>query len=364
MRKIHGALTKELSLHTTIKTVASDPGYKINSFRELVEHVANLAHKNKDHLLFYRGQKADYLNKAGSSTFYPTIYRGDPLTKPELEYRFDLLESASKMLCHQFKSRKLDGYEELVRKKYVQWSILQHYGVTGTPLSDVTQSLRVACSFAHLGNKSDNAFIYVFGLPYYTNRISINSEHDLVNMRLLSITPPSALRPYFQEGFLIGTEDITTEYLTKNELDLNQRIIAKFEIPSTKRFWGDGFDGIPESALYPDGDELKIICDRIKEDLTTALVGSGGIGRFLKEWNKIEALVISRSKEYIENTFSLRNAIVVLMKYEENHYSAYKEFDSLRRFRNKLVHTPDSISDTELRNQLEILNRLKNTIVL
>ena len=53
-----------------------------------------------------------------------------------------------------------------------------------------------------MDSKFNSAFVYVFGLPYYHNRISIDSEHDLVNIRLLSIMPPEALRAYFQEGFL------------------------------------------------------------------------------------------------------------------------------------------------------------------
>jgi len=60
--------------------------------------------------------------------------------------------------------------------------------------------LRVACSFATMDNENEFAYIFVFGLPYFTNRITINSEHDIINIRLLSICPPTALRPYFQEG--------------------------------------------------------------------------------------------------------------------------------------------------------------------
>lgn len=79
-------------------------------------------------------------------------------------------------------------------------------------------------------------------MPYYINRISYNSEQDLVNIRLLSISPPKALRPYFQEGFLVGTEDITYNYGNdKDELDLNNRLIAKFKIPNNTEFWGSEF---------------------------------------------------------------------------------------------------------------------------
>ena len=357
MRQIIGKLTKELYKHTTPKTVGKDPGFKISKFRNLVEHVAKLSHKNKDFLLFYRGQGSDYQNKAGVSTFYPTIYRGDYLTQQEINYRFDMLYSASKMLAEEFKKRKIEGHIELARKRYIQWSILQHYEVTGTPLSDVTQSLRVACSFALMNNKEETAFVYVFGLPYISNRISINSEHDLVNIRLLSITPPSALRPYFQEGYLVGTEDITNEYDSKSELDLNQRLIAKFEIENSKKFWSDGFDKIPENALYPEKDSIKLLCEEIKENLEPQ-VEDGDLGSFLKQWSEIENFILQRAKEYKRNIFSFRKALFVLMDKEPSTTSLLNEIDYLRNFRNSLVHKPTSISKNELTKNTNSLESL------
>ena len=267
MRQIFGQLTKELYDHTTIKTVGIDDGYPVKTFRALVEQVAKLSFSNKDYLLFYRGQHSDFRNKANKSTFYPTIYRGNHLSKKKLETRFDTLKRASKVLAESFKTHKIEGHYELRRKKYIQWSILQHYEVTETPLIDLTQSLRVACSFAQLNNQNKNAFIYVFGMPYLMNRISINSEHDLVNIRLLSITPPTALRPYFQEGYLVGTDDITSSYYRKRELDLNNRLIAKFEIPNTDEFWGEFFNKIPQDALYPKHDQIEEICRQVKKEL-------------------------------------------------------------------------------------------------
>ena len=112
------------------------------------------------------------------------------------------------------------------RRKYVQWSILQHYEVCATPLLDLTHSLLVACSFAFLSGASE-PLVLVFGLPFFTNRISINSEHDLVNVRLLSICPPEALRPYFQEGYLAGTDGVLAEFDSKTELDFANRLVAK-----------------------------------------------------------------------------------------------------------------------------------------
>ena len=287
MREIKGIqVTKELKEHFEEKTgeeiksrnietkeIAETEGYYIETYRDLVEQVANLSYINKEYLLFFRGQKKDH-KKANSrkSTFYPTIYR-DYLSEKEKKYRFDTLNIACKKLVALFNENNIEGRKELERKKYIQWSILQHYEVTDTPLIDITQSLKVACSFAQLDNENSEAFVYVFGLPYYINRISYNSEQDLVNIRLLSISPPKALRPYFQEGFLVGTEDITYNYGNdKDELDLNNRLIAKFKIPNNTEFWGSEFKKIPKEALYPSKDQIAEICNRIRDEINVKIL--------------------------------------------------------------------------------------------
>jgi hypothetical protein len=44
-------------------------------------------------------------------------------------------------------------------------------------------------------------------------------QRDGKNVRLLSICPPDALRPCFQEGYLAGTGEVTTDYaLSKDDL--------------------------------------------------------------------------------------------------------------------------------------------------
>jgi len=164
-----------------------------------VEHIARLAYLNKDHLLFFRGQANEYRSKASRATFYPTIYRGEPLSREEMDARFRSLEDASQRLKDLFRRGQIDGHEDITRKKLVQWSILQHYEVCQTPLIDFTQSIRVACSFAQR-TEGRSGFVYVFGLPYMTNRISSNSEQNLVLVRLLSICPPAALRRLREDG--------------------------------------------------------------------------------------------------------------------------------------------------------------------
>lgn len=231
MREITPRLTPELEEHCKGMPVWRAPAFEASNFRALVEHVARLAYANPDELLFFRGQDRDYQSKAGGTTLYPAIYRGDSLPARELRHRFDLLEQAARLLVDRFKKRRIDGHRELRQKKYIQWSILQHYEVVATSLLDLTQSLRVACSFAQIRSTDPTCYVYVLGLPYLSNRISINSEHDIVNVRLLSICPPAALRPYFQEGFLAGTADVTSEFDSKTELDFRSRLIAKFAIP-------------------------------------------------------------------------------------------------------------------------------------
>jgi len=249
--------------------ISSKPAEAINSFLDLVSKIAVLSFEHKDSLLFYRGQNRDFKNKSGNSSFYPSIYRtnNENLSKELLEIRFKKLEQASTLLIQKFENRSdfTNSIKELKNRKYIRWSILQHYEVCDTPLLDLTQSIRVAASFALL-NGARKGFLFVFALPYFTNRISINSEHDLVNIRLINICPPQALRPYFQEAYLVGTDDITNQYDKRSDLDFKQRLVAKFELFNQNgSFWGD--DGSVEKYLYRNDDVFKIVCDNIKLEI-------------------------------------------------------------------------------------------------
>ncbi len=338
----------------------------VSTYRELVEKVAELCYWNKDYLIFFRGQAFDYKNKAGNSTFYPTIYRKDPLTENDRIYRFRKLREASQIIKQKLIEQDIPGGKEVGRWEVIQWSLLQHYEVTETPLIDVTQSLRVACSFAQYKNDRDSAYIYVFGLPYMNSRITHNCEHAILYVRLLGIAPSIALRPHFQEGYLVGTEGITTDYSDKTELDLNNRLIAKFIIPNKKTFWGDGFTIIPESALYPRNDKMDEICAEIKNNLEVHLTDED-IGRFLNRWNKIEKLLLEHLKmKYGEYSTSVSSAIRKISNKEPNLTPLLKEIDSLRRIRNKIVHDLDKVylekTPYKLSNLENILLQLKNAL--
>ncbi len=357
MRETKPGLTSELEAHRAGAPIWKAPAFEANHFRALVEHVARLAYANPDDLLFFRGQDRDYQSKAGGTTVYPSIYRGDSLAGRELRHRFDLLDQAARLLVDKFKTAKIDGHRELRHKRYIQWSILQHYEVVPTPLLDLTQSLRVACSFAQMRSSDSTCYVYVFGLPYLTNRISINSEHDIVNVRLLSICPPSALRPYFQEGYVAGTADVTTDFDSKTELDFRNRLVAKFAIPRARSFWGSGFDQIPESALYPKGDAIFELCANLREELSDELQ-PGQVGEFIKEWARLENFLLHYARRATERNVSVREAITSLAKRGHLNQEQALLLDSLRRFRNTVVHQPGTVNAGALEEWLSTTRQL------
>lgn len=359
MRPIVGGVTTEMLkfLDGDPKNVAGYDGYPVSTFRKLVEETAKLAYLNPDHLLFYRGQANDYKNKGLRSTFYPSIYRAEYLPKRELDNLFRILDGACKQLVTLFESDKIEGYKEVKRRRYIQWSILQHYEVCATPLLDFTHSLRVACSFAMQHTTNESAYIYVFGLPYLTNRISSNSEHELVNIRLLSICPPKALRPYFQEGYLVGTEDVTDTYDQKTELDFNNRLIAKFKIPATGKFWGDGFHQIPENSLYPKNDPIKKLCDLIKHEADRELM-PGDIGDFMQRWTRLESLLNGSVRSKSDKRQTVMEATRKLMNEGEISEELYKQLESLRKVRNNVVHDPAEITREKVLDYIELIDKV------
>lgn len=354
MRIVETVLPKKFRDVLLEKNVSYYPGMPIASYRELVYAVAELSYANKDYMLFFRGQNKDYLNRANSSTIYPSIYRGEQVSKQELKYRFSVLESSSKLLVEKYRNMKISGSEELRRKKYIQWSILQHYEVCSTPLIDVTHSLRVACSFAQFKADTEYSFIYVFALPYPTNRISINSEHDLVNIRLLSICPPEALRPYFQEGYLVGTIDIDEDYSDKTELDLKNRLVFKFRIPCNKDFWGTD-NAIDTEFLFPNNDLILGICSEIRNEAQVS-VSDKDVGEFLRKWNIIEKYLYGSANS---NRLKWNNAILENEKIKEY----YNDLNYIRKVRNNIVHNINEKPTIDISKANLLLDGLLGAVV-
>lgn len=357
MRTIQPTLTPELAAF-----VGDDPpwraeAYEVRSYRALVELVARLSYLNPTQLLFFRGQDRDFQSKRGGSTIYPAVYREDQLRKAEIEYRFEQLDAAARVLTTTLTKHGVEGHRDVARKRYIQWSILQHYQVVDTPLLDVTHSLRVACSFAQYGSTEPWCYVYAIGLPFTTNRISINSEDDVVNIRLLSICPPDALRPYFQEGYMVGTPDVTTDFDTKTELDFRNRLVAKFAIPRAQtRFWSGGFAAIPEEALYPKKDRMRDLCREVQADVEQSHRPPGSLGDFIVAWAHLEHGLLDRARRLTERNISVREAINVVARQRELPEELVHELHTLRQFRNVAVHNP---SETGTHSYGQMIDRVR-----
>lgn len=251
-----------------IEDVLKSKPKKVQTYDELVTDVAQILHYNRNLTLYYRGQSNDHMTD-NRTTILPSIYRMKITEKRILlKERFKRLNDKVEELKKLFKSqpKQFAGTSLLNKYPEIAWSLLQHYEVCDTPLLDLTHSLHVACSFAFDRNKGDTGIIYVLGMPWMTDAIGYYSFEELVNLRLLSIVPPQAQRPFFQEGYLVGPFPNYRLDDTKRieQFDFSRRLIAKFEIPITRKFWGSGFNRIPDKKLYPKNDQVRSICLSIK----------------------------------------------------------------------------------------------------
>lgn len=349
------------SSHQLKSFVTSTP-IAVSTFNELVMEIAELSYKNPDVMLFYRGQNTNY-KKEKRATLYPSIYRVD-----NFEEACEILEiSAEKLL----KELDLAGIEEnqldeVKKIKLLQYSILQHYEVCETPLIDVTQSLKVACSFAVLNNSERHGYVYVLALPYINGRISVNSEQYITNVRLLSISCSDAKRPFFQEGYLVQTEFANDFKFNKGDFDFNRRIVAIYSFENSEDFW-KGERPFNEEQLYPNDDRMKDICEKIRKnkyheyslEKTTDKNNQNAVEKFLIVWNDIETeiLEVTKSANLSKGLYQLQESNRLKTEY-------VKSLKELREFRNTLVHNTTKIGREGIEAQLkiakEILKEIKN----
>ena len=330
---------------------------KIGTFQDLIMEIAELSYKNPNVMLFYRGQSHNYI-KAKYSLLYPSIYRVD--TPKDIPYNFSILEASAKVLLKKLENNKeIDSNEirEIQQIKLLQYSILQHYEVCSTPLLDVTQSLKVACSFAALNNKNNTGYIYVLGLPYITGRISVDSENYITNIRLLSISCSASKRPFFQEGYLVQTE-FASSNIKRNIYDFNRRIVAIYELKNDKNFWGTE-SPINETNLYPQNDLMNDICDQVKKEkfsVTSRDMGKvnyNEIGEFLTIWNSLEKEICYKTHSNI-----LGQGIQRIIRNNKDYEKEARSLNMLRQFRNTLVHGTKDISIEKLKEETDNLKEL------
>ncbi len=246
----------------TVNRVRASQGYVINNFRELINEVASVTINNRNYEMFYRGQSTDYLNNQGvyykdrkqKSIILPSICRPDvkddgtpkySVRKSTISKRYQKLYSLIEFINKKSRNRLRDEY---------LMSLFQHYEISPTPLIDITQSLRVAATFAL--KKNNKGYVYVFGLPYPNQSISYYIDSGIILLKLQNIMNVDALRPRYQEGYLVGKFPFSSRKTQYD--DLANRMVAKFYIDNTNnKFWDKHFLPMPEEVLYPKNDPIE-----------------------------------------------------------------------------------------------------------
>lgn len=254
----------------TVNKVRASEGYPIKSFRDLIAQVAIVTLNNSNFEMYYRGQTKDYLNN--KSTFYkdrkqksiifPNICR--PERNEDGDYKYSIRQNLIQKRYEDLyklidfannKNRKRIPYE-------VYMALIQHYEIMPTPLIDITQSLRVAATFAL--RRNTKGYLYVFGLPYLNQSISYYRDFEIILLKLQNVVSFDALRPRYQEGYLVGKFPFTNRKDIGD--NLANRLIAKFELDnSSNNFWDQYFLPMPEEVLFP----LDDIVEQNLKDLKT-----------------------------------------------------------------------------------------------
>jgi FRG domain len=240
--------------------IRKNGAYRVQSFMDLATKVAELQFRNRDFVLMFRGQRGDYRNRLGYTSLRSSLMRAATSTKvpkdSNIQRRFEKLVEAEQALVTEYRKQALLGQERLDRQRILRWAILQHYEICETPLLDVTQSLRIAASFA--SDKAEReAYVFVLGIPHISGAITASAEAGLQVVRLASVCPPTAVRPHIQEGYLLGEyPDFSSAeqklLYSHAEMDFARRLIAKFRFEPDS-FWdkSGNFPQVGEKALYP-----------------------------------------------------------------------------------------------------------------
>jgi hypothetical protein len=262
----------------TNHAVRSDQGCPVVDFLDLAKKVAQLQFLNRNYVLLFRGQPSEHTNRQENTSLKPRLFRPrlGEFSNPNAEVltvRYERLRDAERRLVEGYDRENKLAEVRVRRQRIVQWSILQHYEVCDTPLLDVTQSLRIAASFASVEQRNEG-FLYVLGVPNLSGAITASAESGLQIVRLSSVCPPEAIRPHIQEGYLLGEYPEMTDYGQKSyypeyEVDFGRRLVAKFRF-NPRSFWSNdrNFPQVGPDALYPESqDWLETLTQEIKRQL-------------------------------------------------------------------------------------------------
>ncbi len=247
-------------------------GFELETFRDLVRCVGELGYLNPQFNLLFRGQDIDYRDKKYGSIIYPSIFRRRSIGSQE--NRFKKLDESYEKLKRNYKfiSLKKQNTPRVSILSYPEfyYALLQHYGKNKTPLIDLTQSLRVAATFAlreseDSEDSAESGYLFVLGMPYPHGSISHFIDQDMVLVKLQNVCPPNALRPHYQEGYLAGNFPFGSNLRAGD--NLARRLIGKYKLVNfDESFWDEEFRPIPKEILFPEYDPFEEKLNKVLDE--------------------------------------------------------------------------------------------------
>lgn len=282
------------SWKTSGATVQRESPFEVTEYSELLRLVSFLNVMNKKHHLLFRGQSEDWplLPSLLRDSWTPPSDAGIgpvALVRHRSHYlkQLDLVRnSVVEILVGE---KRLPRWRPFKGRRLAAWAVIQHYEIWPTPLIDLTSSLRVAASFA-LGlttaDGEDHAtpersaqerhgYLSVFAVPELLSDFMDLDENSLQMqaLRLNSVCPPDAARPHFQEGFLLTWPKPGTggEGLDPR-VSAHSKLVAKFRLLDTGRFWTKDFPQHTQASLLP-GRDHDVLLREFRQRITYQLDG-------------------------------------------------------------------------------------------
>jgi len=111
----------------TNNEIRRDLGHSVRSYLELATKIAELQFLNREYVLLFRGQGADYRNSQGATTLRPSLFTPvgkDSSKVPKqtvLQKRYEQLAIAENSLVSLYEHKKLLGIQRLRRQHILRW---------------------------------------------------------------------------------------------------------------------------------------------------------------------------------------------------------------------------------------------------
>lgn len=253
-------------VRSKVSRLRMDKGFKVEKFRDLVKCVAELGYLNPQFNILFRGQTIDRRDNTKGSIIYPSIFRNEKSVQEEHFKELD--ENYKKLEKNKFlislKKQNIHSRVSILSYPEFYYALLQHYETNKTQMIDLTQSLRVAATFALRKSEESNqeGYVYVLGMPYPHGSISHFIDQDMVLVKLQNVCPPNAFRPHYQEGYLVGNFPFKRDKRVGD--NLARRLIGKYKLVNLAgNFWDEEFNPIPQEVLFPEDDPFQKTLNRI-----------------------------------------------------------------------------------------------------